>query len=173
MQPPPQKPSLVEKISQPMVLVLRYLFFVLAFFLLLSIVAGVFMPGQEFGRYAVSLDVGQSCAALERDLAPFNVNEVSFSVRDAEPGDFADLPPGSTVCWLEIAGVSEAGVSPEAAPLDRAARERVSAVLLEEHFYVPRHGQAETRFIWLLSLLLAALALGARLRKQKREAAES
>lgn len=173
MQPPPKKPSLVEKISQPMVLVLRYLFFVLAFFLLLSIVAGVFMPGQEFGRYAVTLDAGQSCQALQRDLAPFNVNEVSFAVREAETGEFEDVPVGSAVCWLEIAGVSEAGVSPEAAPLYGAARERVSAVLLEERVYVPRYGQAEPRFIWLLSLLLAAMALGARLRKQKREAAES
>ncbi|MGY6555482.1 MAG: hypothetical protein ACXIUM_13285 [Wenzhouxiangella sp.] len=152
---------------------MRYLFFVLVFFLLLSIVAGLFMPGKEFGRYAVALNVGQSCEALERELLPFNVNQVSFGVREADADDFDGAPVSVPVCWLEIAGVSEAGMSAEAAPVHAAALERVTAVLQEDRFYLPRYGQAETRLVWLLSLLLAALALGARLRKQKRAAAES
>lgn len=171
MQPPAQsKASLVETVSRPMVLVLRYLFFVLIFFLLLSIAAGLLMPGQEIGRYGVLLEPLQTCAEFERDLAPFNVNQVDLRVRQAEPGEFERAVAGGMLCWMDIAGVSEAEVSAEAAPVHLAARESVADILTEEYFYEPRHGRRETQWIWLLSLLLGAVFLGARLRRQQKDA---
>jgi len=165
MQPPPkQKSGIVETLSRPTVVLLRYLFFVLIFYFLLSVAAGLFMPGQEYGRYALLTEPLQSCAELERDLAPFNVNQVEFRIEPAAADEFA--PADGTMCWLELAGVSEDGVSPAAAPLYRAARERTAELLHEERFYQPRHGGRETQLIWLLSLVLGAIVLARRLRRK-------
>lgn len=167
--PPPSKKesSIVEALSRPAVVLLRYLFFVLIFYFLLSVAAGLFMPGQEYGRYALLTEPLQSCADLERDLAPFNLNQVEFRVSPAAAQDFPQVSADGTVCWLELAGVSEDGVSPAAAPVYRAARDQTTELLQEERFYQPRYGSRETGLIWLLSLLLGAIVLAARLRSQR------
>ncbi len=170
MQPPPRKePGIVEKLSQPAVILLRYLFFVLIFFLLFSILAGLFLPGKEYGRFAFLTEALQTCEDLERDLAPYNVNAVEYRVEPAAGEEFPDAVNGGQVCWLELAGVSETeGVSADSAPVYSAARDLTEELLAEEEpFYVPRYGRQETMTIWLLSFLLGAVVLFLRMRPKR------
>lgn len=169
MQPPPKpKSSVVEALSRPAVVLLRYLFFVLIFYLLFSIAAGLLLPGQEFGRYALLTEPMQSCDDLQRDLTRYNVNQVEFRIEPAGADAFPAAAADGQVCWLELAGVSEAtGVSAAAAPVYRAAREQTRELLREEEpFYEPRYGGRETLTIWLLSFLLGAVVLVLRMRRK-------
>ncbi|GEM_PF-4439978 len=152
-----------------MVVVLRFVFFLLIFYLLLSIAAGLLMPGQKVGRYALVTDIGQTCQDLEERLRPFNVNGVDFRVVPAEMGEIDVELQGGALCWLEISGVPESGVGDAAAPLYDAALGKTTGPLSMERAYQPRYGQVETIAIWLLSFLLAAIVLAARLRKKPEE----
>lgn len=161
----PQAPStLTERLSRPLLVALRLLFFILIFYLLLSIAAGLLMPGQEVGRYALLTERGQSCKDLETRLADFNVNGVDYQVIPAEMAELAIELEGGQLCWLEIAGVSGSGVGAEAEPLYDAALNKTTGPLSMERSYHPRHGRVETIAVWLLSLLLAVVVLAARMR---------
>lgn len=163
----PEPPAgLTERISQPLVIGLRLLFFVLIFYLLLSIAAGLLIPGDELGRYALLTERDQTCEELEARLKAFNVNGVDYRVVPAEAAELAIELEGGQLCWLEIMGVSEAGVGDDAAPLYAAALGKTTGPLSMERAYQPRHGRIETIAIWLLSLLLAAIVLAARMRRK-------
>lgn len=169
MQPPPKpKSSLLEDLSRPAVVLLRYLFFVLIFYLLLSIAAGLLLPGQEYGRYAFLTAPMQSCDDLRRELTRYNVNQVEFRIEPAAAEEFPEAAADGEVCWLELAGVSEAtGVSEAAAPVYLAARDQTRDLLREDEiFYQPRYGGRETLTIWLLSFLLGAVVLFLRMRRK-------
>lgn len=171
MQRPPDNHSgLTEAVSRPMVVVLRFVFFLLIFYLLLSIAAGLLMPGQEVGRYALVTEIGQNCEDLQERLQPFNVNGVDYRVIPAEMAEVEVELQGGALCWLEISGVPESGVGAAAAPLYDAAMNKTTGPLSMERAYQPRFGQVETIAIWLLSFLLAAIVLAFRLRKQRQEA---
>lgn len=166
MHPNPPPPSLTETISRPLVVVLRFVFFLLIFYLLLSIAAGLLMPGQEVGRHALITESGQTCQDLEERLRAFNVNQVDYRVVPGEMGDmFAELE-GGALCWLEITGAAESSVGGAAAPLYAAALDQTTGPLGMERAYQPRYGRVESIAIWLLSLLLAASVLAARMRRK-------
>lgn len=160
--PTDQTKSLVEALSRPAVVLLRLVFFVLIFYLLLSVAAGLLMPGQEYGRYTVQTEPAQGCADLERDLHAFNTNQVDFRVT---PLVDSDAVVDGHRCRLELAGVSEAGVSAAAAPVYEAARAQSLELRYDESIYQPRHGVRETQVIWLLSVLLGAVVLVLRPRR--------
>ncbi len=165
MQKPNQSPSRTESISRHLVVVLRVVFFFLIFYLLLSIAAGLLIPGEVVGRYTLLTETNESCADLEDRLQEFNVNEVRYRVVPAEVGELAGEIGDGTLCWLEIKGVPENWVGDAATPLYDAALRKANGPLAMERAYQPRFGQVESLAIWLLSLLLAVLVVFGRGRR--------
>ena len=166
MQIPPQPPGKTEQISRYLVVVLRFVFFLLIFYLLLSIAAGLFMPGEVVGRYTLQTEQGETCAELESRLQDFNVNQVSYRVIPADITEPADGAGNGQLCWLEISGVPEQGVGSEATSLYEAALRKATGPLEVQRAYQPRFGQAESIAVWLISLLLAAVVMFARRRRR-------
>ena len=165
MQTPPNPPSMTERVSRHVLVLLRLLFFLLIFYLLFSIAAGLLMPGDVVGRYTVLTEPSESCEALETRLEEFNVNNVSYRVVPAELSELASEVNDGNLCWLEIRGVPERGVGDAAAPLYDAAMRKTDGPLDMDRAYQPRFGQVESLAIWLLSLLLALLVVFGRSRR--------
>lgn len=164
-RPPASPPGLTERISRPVVVALRFAFFLLIFYLLLSIAAGLLIPGQELGRYALVTEPGQSCRDLERALQEFNLNQVDYRVVPAEMAELAGEFEDGNLCWLEIAGIPAEGVGDAATPLYDAALEKTAGTVSMERAYEPRYGRVESIAIWLVSILLALVVI-ARPRKK-------
>jgi len=144
-----------EQLSVYLLVLMRVVFLTLLLYLVFSIAAGLLMPGEVVGRYALVVNEPDSCADLEQSLDTANVNNVRF---DVAPADIAQLPEGmaGTSCWLEIRGVPDSGVGDAAQPLYDAALGLANGPLTVERGYQPRFGEAETLIIWLLSIGLAS-----------------
>ncbi len=155
MHPPPQPPTRTERISRQVMVILRFVFFLLIFYLLLSIAAGLLIPGDVVGRYTLMTERGESCSDLETRLQAFNVNQVRYRVVPGAIGELGDEVGNGTLCWLEIKGVPENGVGDAAAPLFEAAVRKADGPLDIQRTYQPRFGQVESIAVWLLSGLLA------------------
>ena len=153
-----------ERVSIYLLVLMRVIFLTLLLYLVFSIAAGLLMPGEVVGRYALVADDLDNCTALEQQLDSANVNNVRFGV---EPADIAELPEGIAVtsCWLEIRGVSDSGVGDLAKPVYDTALELTDGPLTVEREYQPRFGEAETLIIWLLSVGLALVWVFASRRK--------
>ncbi|NDY94157.1 hypothetical protein [Wenzhouxiangella limi] len=141
---------------------MKLTFYVLIFYLLFSIAAGLLIPGDVVGRYTLVTEQAASCSDLENRLESFNVNDVRYRVVPADITELADEVADGTACWLEIRGVPDSGVGDAAAPLYEAALRMTDGPLSIERAYQPRFGQAETVAIWLLSILLAVLIIFSR-----------
>ncbi|MEE4639647.1 MAG: hypothetical protein V2J42_12995 [Wenzhouxiangella sp.] len=136
---------------------MKLTFYVLIFYMLFSIAAGLLMPGDTVGRYA--LVTAATCSELEDELEAFNPNNVRYRVVSADAIERAGQAEQGMACWLEIRGLPDSGVGDAATPLYDAALRMADGPLSVERAYQPRFGQAETRTIWLVSLLLAVLIL--------------
>ena len=165
MQTPPQSPNRTEQVSRHVVVVLRFVFFLLIFYLLLSIGTGLLMPGDVVGRYTLLSQGEETCAELERRLEEFNVNGVSYRVVPADMSEMAEQAGEGSLCWLEIRGVPESGVGDAAAPLYDAALRKTEGPLDVQRAYQPRFGQVESIGVWLISVLLAAIVMFTRRRR--------
>jgi hypothetical protein len=157
MRDPTASPGMIERVSVHLLMVMKLTFYVLIFYMLFSIAAGLLIPGDIVGRYA--LVTTSSCSDLEGELEAFNVNSVRYRVVSADAMELAGEVEQGTACWLEIRGLPDNGVGDSAAPLYDAALRLADGPLSVERAYQPRFGQAETWTIWLVSLLLAGLIL--------------
>lgn len=157
MRDPSASPGMTERVSRQLLMVMKLTFYVLIFYMLFSIAAGLLIPGELVGRY--SLVTAQGCSELESELEAFNPNNVRYRVVPADLTELAGQIEVDTACWLEIRGVADNGVGDAAVPLYEAALAMTEGPLSVERAYEPRFGQAETWTIWLVSFLLAVLIL--------------
>lgn len=162
MYQPAGPPSITERVSRHLLMAMKLTFYVLIFYLLFSIAAGLLIPGDVVGRYTLVTEQAASCSDLENRLESFNVNDVRYRVVPADITELADEVADGTACWLEIRGVPDSGVGDAAAPLYEAALRMADGPRSVERAYQPRFGQAETIVICLLSILLAVLILYSR-----------
>jgi hypothetical protein len=154
MTSPDGSTKMSEQLSIYLLVLMRVVFLTLLLYLVFSIAAGLLMPGEVVGRYALVVNEPGDCADLEQPLNAANVNNVRF---DISPADIAQLPEGmaGSSCWLEIRGVPDSGVGDAAQPLYDAALGLANGPLTVKRDYQPRFGEAETLVIWLLSIGLA------------------
>ncbi len=162
MRNPSDPPATTQRVSHHLLMAMKLTFYVLIFYLLFSIAAGLLIPGDLVGRYTLLIDGAESCSDLDDSLQEFNVNGVDYRVVPADITELADEVGDRTACWLEIRGVAESGVGDAAAPLYEAALRMADGPVSMERAYQPRFGQTETWSIWLLSILLAVVIVVAR-----------
>lgn len=151
------KPGAAESVSIYLLVLMRVVFLTLLMYLVFSIAAGLLIPGDVVGRYALVVQNPDTCSDLEDRLTPANVNRVRF---DVGPADLPQLTGGlinASTCWLAIRGVPDSGVGEAAQPLYDAALNMADGPLTVERDYQPRFGEFETLAIWLVSLLLAVI----------------
>jgi len=154
---PNAKLGVTERLSIYLLVLMRVVFLTLLMYLVFSIAAGLLIPGDVVGRYALVVQNPETCASLEDQLAPANVNQVRFDVSPADLPELADGLSDASICWLVIRGVPESGVGDAAQPLYDAALGLTEGPLTIERNYQPRFGDFETLVIWLASLLLAGI----------------
>ncbi len=151
------KLGITERVSIYLLVLMRVVFLTLVMYLLLSIAAGLLIPGDVAGRYALVVQNPATCSSLEDRLTPSNVNNVRFSVTPADLPQLAEGISGASTCWLVIRGVPDSGVGDAAQPLYDAALAMAEGPLMVEREYQPRFGEFETLAIWMISLLLALI----------------
>ena len=157
MTDPNAKLGATERLSIYLLVLMRVVFLTLLMYLVFSIAAGLLIPGEVVGRYALVVQNPESCADLEDRLTPANVNNVRFDVIPADLPQLAEGLSGASTCWLAIRGVPDSGVGEAAQPLYDAALGMAEGPLTVEREYQPRFGAFETLAIWLVSLLLAGI----------------
>jgi hypothetical protein len=145
------------RLSIYLLVLMRVVFLTLLMYLLFSIAAGLMIPGDVVGRYALVAQNPESCSGLQQRLTPTNVNNVRFEVTPADLPELAEGLSGASTCWLVIRGVPDSGVGEAAQPLYDAALAMAEGPLTIEREYQPRFGEFETLAIWLISLLLAVI----------------
>ena len=155
MSDPNAKPGATERASIYLLVLMRVIFLTLVMYLLFSIAAGLLIPGDVVGRYALVVQNPETCSGLQDRLTPSNVNDVTFSVVPADLPQLAEGLSGASTCWLVIRGVPDSGVGDAAQPLYDAALGMAEGPLAVEREYEPRFGEFETLAIWMVSLLLA------------------